>query len=419
MALLPKDGLDKFKGWVHRQTQPFPRILKALDDSKREARERAAVKREFVTRLALNPNSVRCREWVEKRSKDIPTYSVSALAEEYPPRDHWIVESQSILGRWEEHLLRGKQSDVRKTRKELFMLDSEKLKFDILEQESAAFRDEKGELVCVAMRGLCSDPNIVNWADSRVQKNVEIEKNIRVSQIEVIMQKEDAGCIVIAGWSGGAQSKPAFNWVKNLTKKIPDAEKRNLRYEAASVFAVFWNLVRMHGPPEVVDDLEEFVKRTGIYRMDERVHGGGAENTYTVPVNGTEITFDGANMAPPSGVFARNYARPVHRENQPHIWSAAWTTYRNQSVQGGNFYISEYGIRIRSAANTVVFWKPKHYHATSLQDIDPLEKGGPHVQSGLSIVTSARLPSVFRQFVEGMISEKEMVEKCYLDGHDG
>ncbi|KAJ3925068.1 MAG: hypothetical protein NXY57DRAFT_1044419 [Lentinula lateritia] len=175
MTLLPKDGLDKFKGWVHRQMQPFPQILKALDVSKREGREQAAAKREFVTRLSLNPNSVHCCEWVEKRSKDITTYK--------------------------------------------------KLKYDILKQESAAFQDDKGKFVSVAMRGLCSDPNIVNWADSRVQKNVETEKNIR---------KENAGCIVIAGWSGGVRSKPGFNWVKNLTKKIPDAEKRNLRYEAAS-----------------------------------------------------------------------------------------------------------------------------------------------------------------------------------------
>lgn len=85
MALLPKDGLDQFKGWIRRQAHPFPQILQALDDSKRAAQERAVAKREFVTRLALNPNSPRCREWVEKRSKDIPTYSVAALAAEYPP----------------------------------------------------------------------------------------------------------------------------------------------------------------------------------------------------------------------------------------------------------------------------------------------------------------------------------------------
>ncbi|KAJ3925718.1 MAG: hypothetical protein NXY57DRAFT_967370 [Lentinula lateritia] len=289
------------------------------------------------------------------------------------------------------------------------MLDEEQLKYDILEEDSAVFRDEQGELVCVAMRDLCSDPKMVRWADSVVLKNVEIEKNIR---------KEDAGSIVITGWSGGALSRPAFNWVKNFTKKVSEEEKRSIRYEAASVFAVFWNLVRTHGPPEVITDLEHFIKESGLYRMDEHVHGGGGENRYTVPVDGVEITFDGADMAPPAGVFARNYARPVHRENQPHNWSAAWTTYCDQSVKGGNFYISEYGIRIRSAANTVVFWKPRDYHATSLQDIDPSEKAGPHVQSGLSIVTSSRLPSIFKQYLEGTISEEGMVKKCYLEGHD-
>lgn len=62
------------------------------------------------------------------------------------------------------------------------MLDEEQLKYDILEEDSAVFRDEQGELVCVAMRDLCSDPKMVRWADSVVLKNVEIEKNIRVSE---------------------------------------------------------------------------------------------------------------------------------------------------------------------------------------------------------------------------------------------
>ncbi|KAJ3875338.1 hypothetical protein F5051DRAFT_333991 [Lentinula edodes] len=411
MKLLPEGGLDRFKGWVHRQSHLFPRVLEALDESKCKAREQAAAKRELVVRLALNPESPRCREWAESRLRNIPAHAVAPLEEEYPPRDHWIVESQSIFDKWEDHILRGKQSDARKTRKELFMLDEKKLKHDIFENESASFRDEKGELICVAMRDFCSDRGITTWADRIVLKNVEMEKNIR---------KEDAGCIVISGWSAGAISRPAFNWVQNLTKKIPDDEKRGIRYEASSVFAVFWNLVRAHAPREVIDDLEEFVIKSGIYRMDEHVHGGGGEKKYTVPVNGVELTFSGADMAPPSGVFARNYAsdRPVHNEKQPHKWSVAWTTHRDESAKGGHFYISKYGIRIRSATNTALFWKPEHFHGTSLQDIDPAEKGGPHVQSGMSIVTSGRLPTVFKQFLEGAISERVMGEMCFLEGHN-
>ncbi|KAJ3897355.1 hypothetical protein F5879DRAFT_927907 [Lentinula edodes] len=285
MKLLLEGGLDRFKGWVHRQSHLFPRL------------------------------------------RNIPAHAVAPLEEEYPPRDHWIVKSQSIFDKWEDHILRGKQSDARKTRKELFMLDEKKLKHDIFENESASFRDEKGELICVAMRDFCSDRGITTWADRIVLKNVEMEKNI---------------------WSAGAISRPAFNWVQNLTKKIPDDEKQGIRYEASSVFAVFWNLVRAHAPREVIDDLEEFVIRSGIYRMDEHVHGGGGEKKYTVPVNGAELTFSGADMAPPSGCIC-----------------------------------------------------PK-----LCQDIDPAEKGGPHVQSGMSIVTSGRLPTVFKQFLEGAISER-------------
>ncbi|KAJ3913467.1 hypothetical protein F5877DRAFT_71543 [Lentinula edodes] len=319
MKLLLEGGLDRFKGWVHRQSHLFPRL------------------------------------------RNIPAHAVAPLEEEYPPRDHWIVKSQSIFDKWEDHILRGKQSDARKTRKELFMLDEKKLKHDIFENESASFRDEKGELICVAMRDFCSDRGITTWADRIVLKNVEMEKNI---------------------WSAGAISRPAFNWVQNLTKKIPDDEKQGIRYEASSVFAVFWNLVRAHAPREVIDDLEEFVIRSGIYRMDEHVHGGGGEKKYTVPVNGAELTFSGADMAPPSG------CRFIMRNNPI------------------------------SATNNALFWKPKHFHGTSLQDIDPAEKGGPHVQSGMSIVTSGRLPTVFKQFLEGAISERVMGEMCFLEGYN-
>lgn len=61
------------------------------------------------------------------------------------------------------------------------MLDEKKLKHDIFENESASFRDEKGELICVAMRDFCSDRGITTWADRIVLKNVEMEKNIWVS----------------------------------------------------------------------------------------------------------------------------------------------------------------------------------------------------------------------------------------------
>ncbi|KAF9060280.1 hypothetical protein BDP27DRAFT_1237066 [Rhodocollybia butyracea] len=111
---------------------------------------------------------------------------------------------------------------------------------------------------------------------------------------------------------------------------------------------------------------------------------------FTVDEN-VPLTFHDADLAPPSGVFARNYTRAVHKENQPHDWSVSWTTFRDdrRNDMGGHFYIAEYGICIQASSNKAVFWKPSDWHGTSLPMLEPDAKGdGPLLQSGLAIVTS-------------------------------
>lgn len=64
------------------------------------------------------------------------------------------------------------------------------------------------------------------------------------------------------------------------------------------------------GPREVVADLEKLVKDNNLYRMDTAIANGGKLQTYTIDVDGgVPLTFHDADLAPPSGVFARNYAR--------------------------------------------------------------------------------------------------------------
>ncbi|KAJ4492337.1 hypothetical protein C8R41DRAFT_733462, partial [Lentinula lateritia] len=300
----------------------------------------------------------------------------------YPPKGFWIVDHDPIWDLWYNHLQYGKQPDARIARRPMMRVDSTALQFDLGPEESGRFNESDGTPVMMVMRNFCS----LGMCPS-------FQPTFSFPDVLFITQKEDAGCIVICGWSAGSRSKPAFDFVRNFLTSKSDAEKCSLRYEAASAFALFWNMVCALGPAEVLSDIEHFLSTTKIYGMDANLHAGSPENVYTVPINGIPITFRNARMAPPSGVFARNYARAVHNEVQPHKWSIAWTTFRasiNKEL-GGHFYNSDYGIRIRSAINTVVFWQPEHFHGTSLQDVPPSEKGGPVIQSGLSIVTSSRL----------------------------
>ncbi|KAF9038894.1 hypothetical protein BDP27DRAFT_1166384, partial [Rhodocollybia butyracea] len=328
----------------------------------------------------------------------IPVYTVKKRASPYPPKKHWIIKNQAIWDLWASHIRTGKQPDTRISRKAMHMVDIKKLAYEIPPEESAMFFDEAGELVMLVISDFCKSEEILRWANEIVLLNVALEKNVR---------KEDAGSIVIAGWSAGSRSRTRLDLARNfeLRNKLTQKEKSELQYKSGSVFALFWNLVKSLGPTEVVEDMEEFVAKNSLYKMDVKIAQGGRQQMFTVDVDGgVPLTFHDADLAPPSGVFARNYARcyllmllirAIHKENQPHKWSVSWTTFRDNSRKevGGHFYVAEYGIRIQAASNKAVFWKPGDWHRTSLPMLEPDAKGdGPLLQSGLAIVTSPRLP---------------------------
>jgi hypothetical protein len=62
--------------------------------------------------------------------------------------------------------------------------------------------------------------------------------------------------------------------------------------------------------------------------------------------------FQTAEIAPPRGDFAVNYARYCHNESNAHRWCFAWTTEHNPPAdRGGNFYVANCGIKVESSKN--------------------------------------------------------------------
>lgn len=97
----------------------------------------------------------------------------------------------------------------------------------------------------------------------------------------------------------------------------------------------------------------------------------------------------------------------THLELQPHKFAAAWTTTRIAPFSaGGHFYYARHGVRVRSAADTLVIWKPGHYHGTSLLEVEPKDPNPALMQGGLSIVTSNRLPGVWRKYAHGSVEHR-------------
>lgn len=131
-------------------------------------------------------------------------------------------------------------------------------------------------------------------------------------------QLEDPGSLVQIGYSAGARAAPAFHWVRNLTKKLPDQVVTDKDYKSSSVFALFWNLCCDFLPGEIMEDFDQFLGECNMVRMKSGQgaasefiagEGAGTHGEYTVHIGDDEFIFKDAEMAPPSGVFGQNYSR--------------------------------------------------------------------------------------------------------------
>jgi hypothetical protein len=97
----------------------------------------------------------------------------------------------------------------------------------------------------------------------------------------------------------------------------------------------------------------------------------------------------------------------MHYEKQPHEYAAAFTAVRTGSDgDGGHFYLGAYGIRVKASANSLVVWRPKDLHGTSLQNCDPKVTNPDFIQQGLAFVTSPRLPTVWNRYWTQVVEAK-------------
>jgi hypothetical protein len=108
--------------------------------------------------------------------------------------------------------------------------------------------------------------------------------------------------------------------------------------------------------------------------------------------------------------------RAVHHEYQLHKFAIAWTISRSLSDgDGGHFYNSDYGVRVKGGPDTVVAWQPSHWHGTSLQNYHPeTQVVSEFNQAGLSIFTPKRLSNLWNRYNENLISAEELEEEWAL-----
>ena len=139
---------------------------------------------------------------------------------------------------------------------------------------------------------------------------------------------------------------------------------------------------------EISQDIEGFLA-TGVKRMDSKGKQS-KNNSYTIKYKEEVYEFQQGQLAPPVGLFASNYFRyvvkyqvwlekpltegfrAIHKEGAPHKYNLFWTTDRSlqEDEGGGNFFISDYRIRIQEAKDAMVASQRKTFHGTSLAKLE-------------------------------------------------
>jgi hypothetical protein len=113
------------------------------------------------------------------------------------------------------------------------------------------------------------------------------------------------------GFSAGACNAPAFDWVRNLGKKMDATERDDLNANVSAAFALFWNLRCFWLPPVVICNIDDFMEETNMCSMSPDICPGKIEGKYMVTVDDIEFEFADARLAPPGGIVSKNYARWV------------------------------------------------------------------------------------------------------------
>ena len=251
---------------------------------------------------------------------------------------------------------------------------------------------ELGELILLVLRHFCNDRDVIDWVDEVCQVGLNLKKSVRL---------DDPGKIAMVGYTPGSRSSPSIMWSKNLLRK-PTAlfdSPTNLRefdFNCSSVFALMWNMMQRQLPTEVLDALKDFSTKCNM-AMDA---AGVMDSYYGIQDgNGVYYEFHNTELAPPQGNFAKNYARFCHNESNATNYCFAWTTSRQNEIhEGGEFFIADYAIKVQPSADTLVVWRGKDYHGTTLPHCDPQQLNTDFHQVGLSITISGRVKSYLKRW---------------------
>lgn len=101
--------------------------------------------------------------------------------DEYPPRKHWVFESDEIYQKWRWYIKGGPLPDKRENIRSMFYLEPQKLQLDIAPDRSVIVRDKTThELVLLIIRDFTMDRELLDHVNNAIMHNLEVRQDIRV-----------------------------------------------------------------------------------------------------------------------------------------------------------------------------------------------------------------------------------------------
>jgi hypothetical protein len=277
---------------------------------------------------------------------------------EYPPRDHYILES--YLPSACDPLPPKKKDPTCAHRSAFHHLDETKLSHQLAQTESGIYKDkDSGEIICIVIRNFVQKdyfPVLQEWGTALVKDSINRRR--------LCQRNTPDGQLAQVGVSGGPRSVGIFGWVRNLLcKNAPDhyQHEKNI----ASLFGIFYAVLRSR-VAWLTNRYEKVMADSAMPRLDQT-----GCNQFTLPF-GCPVTFRGYPLALPEGYIAVNYKKWIHKDThwKGCPWACYWNLTREQKddkigpESGASFFISDYGIRIINAANTCVIWNVSLWHGT-------------------------------------------------------
>jgi hypothetical protein len=137
--------------------------------------------KKLVYKLGLNWKSAQRDARQTARFASARHIYLPRLPKPYPPRGHWVVDTEHIKKLWTPELVHGALHDKRTKRHPIEVLDHTRLALNLLPGEEIFIHNAaNGSLACIIMRNFASLPSPLAWVDYIVQELVTYRHPARV-----------------------------------------------------------------------------------------------------------------------------------------------------------------------------------------------------------------------------------------------